>query len=404
MKDIDFDELDRAVSSVLGQPSPDKVAGPETVTQSSPKDTSASLVQAEVTPASRGPISSSLKKDLVQKRRTGRFMDVVPSSRSRSAEVKAAVSRQGVEISPVKDSTPPVAESTSVNSDLEADAVVNTERVDTTVNLEAGTKLKKQISEQDEAQEALSKAADELTGLNGLIRADEGESPLDTPFVSDYDVKKRPLGAFSLGETDQTLLDEDAKRYRDAAGVDESVKSDEKPIEIDPHMNDAIARELRNHEESTNEASVEPEQSLSPDPEPTPEPATKPEPTAAPVNPDELPGELQDEMLAIASKPIDGVESAEMRVTEPVKSEAAPQSQPQVATNNGSITQQYKAESKSQSEEITPVFDTDSYHKPLVHAKKKKSGWLSVILITSLVIVGAGAGAAMYIFDPFNLI
>lgn len=394
MKDIDFDELDRAVSSVLGQPAAvdTKPSQPVPEPTGEPKPVAVD--------SSRMP-----QKDLVQKRRSGRFMDVVPSSRSKNSNLKPAVSRQGANISPVSEAEP--LNSTPPVDDPKSNAIDSTKSNDSIVrSREEDTKLKQQISEQDEAHDALASAASELTGLNGLIHADDEASPLDTPFVSDYDVKKRPLGAFSIGETDHSLLDEDAKRYRDSAEADGS-ESGEPVVEIDTHMNDAIARELRNHEESEGNAPK-----AKKDKDPATEDSTdavvkSDQPVQA--SSDELPGELQDEMLAIASKPVGELSASEPKVDPtpaPVEKEAAPQPQPQahLATNNGSITQQYKSEDKTQSEEITPVFDTDSYHKPLTHVKKKKSGWLSVLLITLLVILGAGAGAAMYIFDPFGLL
>ena len=64
-----------------------------------------------------------------------------------------------------------------------------------------------------------------------------------------------------------------------------------------------------------------------------------------------------------------------------------------------SITQQY-AESPSTGDApaTTSIFDTDAYKKPLAHPKKKSSGWLVVLWIAVLLIVGAGAGAAVYFY------
>lgn len=395
MKDIDFDELDRAVSSVLGQPPTDDAQARTSVTPApAPTPTS----RAEPTPAT----SISPQKDLAQKRRSGRFMDVVPSSRVKgsSQNPKPVVSRQGTNIAPISES---VVAPAAPGPAEEKPAVAS--------QVDSG-QPKKPTSEQDEAHEAMVGAADELAGLSGLMYSGEESSPIDTPFVSDYDVKKRPLGAFSVGGTDQTLLDENAKRYRDSVAKDEVSSSGDSPAEIDTHMNDAIARELRGHDQpeedkSSNKKSES--QLEKADSSQDNESAATPDQLAS-AGSDELPGELQDEMLAIASKPVGEVAAVEPKfepvqapipTPSPVKSEA---SKPPVTISDGSITQQYKSESKSQSEEITPVFDTDSYHKPLAHAKKKKSGWLSVILITTLIILGAGAGTAMYIFDPFGLL
>lgn len=46
----------------------------------------------------------------------------------------------------------------------------------------------------------------------------------------------------------------------------------------------------------------------------------------------------------------------------------------------------------------TPVFDTKDYHLPLKHSPKKKSGWLTVLWIVAVAVIGAAAGAFVFFF------
>jgi hypothetical protein len=68
-----------------------------------------------------------------------------------------------------------------------------------------------------------------------------------------------------------------------------------------------------------------------------------------------------------------------------------------------SIVQQYKEQPSTGEQNTGAIYDTDSYHKTLVHPVKKKSGWLWVVWIAILLVVGGGVGAAMYFFVIPNL-
>jgi hypothetical protein len=62
-----------------------------------------------------------------------------------------------------------------------------------------------------------------------------------------------------------------------------------------------------------------------------------------------------------------------------------------------SIPQQYKEEPSTGDAKNGAIYDTDTYHhQPLAHPKKKKSGWMWVIWIILILIIGAAAGAALY--------
>jgi hypothetical protein len=159
----------------------------------------------------------------------------------------------------------------------------------------------------------------------------------DTPFISGTKVEKRPLGAFS---TEPPTAD-------DSDVVNESQPDSEKT--------DSLPDELQE-----NILSIESKEST-PGPEPQPE-------TVQSVEKPEI------------------VEKTAVPATE---------SQPAVAT---SINQQYKEKPSTGDRDSGPIYDTNSYHKPLLSPSKKKSSWKIIIWILGILIVGVGAGVVAYYF------
>ena len=63
-----------------------------------------------------------------------------------------------------------------------------------------------------------------------------------------------------------------------------------------------------------------------------------------------------------------------------------------------SIHQQYKEQPSATSAQPGALYDTEAYHQPLQHTEKKHSGFWVIFWILLLVLVGAGIGAAAYFF------
>jgi len=74
----------------------------------------------------------------------------------------------------------------------------------------------------------------------------------------------------------------------------------------------------------------------------------------------------------------------------------------EVLVGPASITQQYK-EQPAAPQESGAIFDTESYHQPLVAPPKKRSGAWVFLWILILVIVGAGIGATLYLYVLPNI-
>lgn len=135
----------------------------------------------------------------------------------------------------------------------------------------------------------------------------------------------------------------------------------------------------------------------------TPEEPKPQEAINAPMTDEQIPDDVQDDIQRVEAdqegvddvQPIEPTETAEStpKVEEKVSLDQNISPEANVAT---SIVQQYKEKPTTGDQTTGPIYDTSSYHKALVKPAKKKSGWLMILWIVLLMIVGAGAGAAIY--------
>lgn len=300
MQDIDFDELDRAVNSVT-------------------KPTAASSPDSESTsvPVSRPKPTVAATPPAVR-RSSGRFMDVVhPSSDMRGASVPERSAPRDVPVKPTFEETLVSKPAAPTPAEIPEPApIVNAPSTDWPDPLDfQGFSL----------EETPVMPSPTPPPKPVAPKPETPAEPLESPFLSDAKVEKRPLGAFS--------------------STDEPTSSDDKEPEETPLLEAPDEVEL-----------LEAENEITP-PKPveeTPEVKSEPEP---------------------APQPVEDI--------------------PQGPT---SITQQYKEQPSTVEQTSGAIYDTESYHQPLVHAPKKKSGVLVVVWIAALILVGAGAGAAVYFF------
>ncbi|GEM_PF-5954391 len=396
MKDIDFEELDRAVSSVLGT----------SLGQDSSKSMR-SVEEGDNTHVSRAPEADTpAKKTLVQKRSAGRFMDVVHSSSDMKMKHKPTVSRQGPSIEPASSFTLDQEDERDIDKAAESESMAADVHTmpdpldfhDTSSN---GGDSEKETDElyargldgddvgYDSAQDdtdALDQAASELAGLASIMGDGSGSVSLDAPFMNGSEVEKRPLGAFSTSETDGTLLSSEAKEHLDI--VDQK-EGDSTPL-VDEDMRRAMEAALAGDDEPTPRAQqqpvvVESHDDIRDEDEPKQEEESADDTQKVLDAHEELvPEELKSDIVAVESREVEAVAEPAIRI--------------------GSIQQQYKEKEQAQSDEVAPVFDTTSYHQPIKHVEKKKSGWSRVIIIILLALIGVGVGAALYYFDVLSLI
>ncbi len=362
MQDLDFDELDKAVNSLVQNTIP-------TLTpDSEPQDTILDLgsgkismpdmtTQSVITPISN---ATPVQSPLAGRRSNGRFMDVVPpSSNTRvNPTMPERVSRQGVTLDPIDNNLPMIPADESLPA--VADDVKNTQWPDP-INF--------QSNNQDQSSEPVKEDNEDAdidrisNDIDNTINQSLNE-PQDSPFLSGAKVDKRPLGAFSSDQPAQI--------------VSESV---DKPLEHTDLAQD-----------------------------------TQPQTEIASV----IPAELHPDLLSIESDSTTVPDVPGMHDVNQFKPEpsvvavstssvvnttvvaAAPVVEASVSTNQPegpvSITQQYSEQPSTGDQTTGAIYDTDSYHKAILAPTKKKSGWMIVLWITVLVVVGAGAGAAVYFF------
>ena len=310
MSDIDFDELDRAVNGALGSnDTPEPVSSTDDTQTSDEPATITRVERTQLSPVSHQttPVSTPAAVAPAARRSSGRFMDMVhPSSDMRSQDRGAAVTSKPVVTPEVttEESTPDYVETPAWNE------------------------------------------------------------PLESPFLPDAKVEKRPLGGGEAtdktGITDafdfQGLLDEPEEELLEAPEPQERIEATALPDPIDFAAASAVNDDI----EAT---SFEPEEPVKEEPVVVEEAPTEPE--------------------AVVEAPQPIVEAPQPIVEEPI--------------GPTSITPQYK-EQPSSNQESGAMYDTESYHQAVTAPVKKKSGWFTVLWIVLLVIFGAGAGWAVYTY------
>ena len=355
MKDLDFDELDRAVNSLIG--------GDQGQTDNAKEDTGLSATASvsdvpaldSTSTASVPDVDTLSQQPLATRRSSGRFMDVVhPSSDMRSSFMPPRPSTsEGVTIQPDTSSIveePVMPTQTPVPSNFEEPTTPEPVKTEWPDPIDFN-----KVYDQSSAEESVKTKVDEAPlMLEADLPApvtDDVMPPLESPFIPDAKVEKRPLGAF----TDEPV----------APAVDTA---------------------------STETPASEPDIDLSTNVEDTPSNETP------------MPAELQNDLLSIESNE----DTAEVptpeqpKILEPTPTLALP---PQSAQSSSAeamapiaITQQYVEQPSTGDKPAGSIFDVDNLHKPIAHPKKKKSGWLMIVWIVLLIIFGIGAGVAFYFY------
>lgn len=289
------------------------------------------------------PESAPKVKQSTVPHRKGRFMDVkhdASSMRSGGTPNKYA-SRQGITLQPT-----PSDEKTHLDT-----APVSTASKEPATDVEVPTAEKSE--EAIEKPEALLPKPSESMP-DTVAASDSPEKPTEySAFIPDAKVEKRPLGQ------PQTVTS--------AKPVDSPVAS-ETPLEDNDKSNN------------------------SPD-------------VGTPVAPDAtLSAEYDQHLMAIESgdTPEDTPESKDstLAVSGPEKTSVsadAVASSTSTPTGPASIQQQYKEAPSSGDQTNGAIYDTASYHQPLKHPEKKKSGLLWVVLIVIIILAGIGGGAFIYL-------
>lgn len=353
MTDIDFDELDKAVNSLMGDDTSPSAQGPAVAPPkpqavpaldlSSAAAPSPAATPAETSPAPQPQDTSARPAGIVTKRR-GQFMDVMhPSAKMAAASPRtpsaaAQVSRQGASLTP-STLTPPT-ERTELSTATPAPTPVQP----ATIAPPAAPEWPDPIDLATEtAALTIEPTAPEASTPLITPTPETIIEPLSSPFLPDAKVEKRPLGSAPTIAAD---------------------------------------------------AAPEP-----PAAEQTPADDTAP-----------LPAELSGGVLAVesndltetADKPADTAAPAAADPPTPSGEPPAPSEPPAATPANDapsgptSIPPQYKTEQTKEPVEHTALYDTVSEASAAAKPAKKKHGWLVPVAIVLLIILGCAGGVAVY--------
>ncbi len=355
MKDLDFDELDRAVNSLMtkNDSKPTVTALTDTVAQAEPStDTSQSRLPSTATPDVDDSLISedntmTTPSKTIAPRRSGRFMDMMPASATTVlTPARKFTSRQGVSLSPMND----IVAASAVKKSPEVSE--NSENTSSSVD-EVSTPSHSWPDPIDlhEAQnpvpEAESIAELPVIATEAEVTS-EPATPIpenDSPFILDAKVEKRPLGGNEMS----------------------SVSSADEPVNLVANTDTQSTPQIMPAELGEDLLAIEAGSS-----------ATSPDTTPASAAP------------ASTSLP------AESPVTEEPSSMATqqPQSVPQQPGASSSISQQYKVAQSTRDQSHAALYDTAA--EPLKHPAKQSSSWPIIIVIILLIVLGAGGAAALY--------
>lgn len=406
MKDLDFDELDRAVNSLMtnlpNTPEPKKTDEQTlTITPTLKDDATPSFSALDKTvadinkPDDATPVVESTPRTRLLSQdyhspvaapaaRRGRFMDMVrPVAGAKSPELTRPTSRRGITIeskSPIiTDVTPP--SSMPIPSSAAPQPAIaketETETIATSVNdwpdpLEMASfkDEPKLLDESKDAQnEELLEATNPLPIESSVTDTPANYTPLTSPFLSDTKVEKRPLGGTVVPEPPTALVNtsnEDEMANEVLSETDTSAQLPANPTDISqPPLPEELSGDLMAIESDTNNAT----------------PKDEMQPLQSPV------GVLSTEQ----QKPV--VAKQPMPLPSPTLSSTTEEKP--VSTGPISIPQQYHEQPNTGDKANGSIYDTDTYHQPLAHPAKKKSGWLWVLWIVIILALGAGGGAAL---------
>ena len=374
MKDIDFDELDKAVNSLMGSVTntPSKQSSEQSnqtpPTQTPPVSEPASAPVRPEPPAVRSlpevqavpqaapvrAVSQAVRKS------SGRFMDVVhPSSDMRSASPVKTPARSSGITPPARPSMPvpsvkqPQMPSTTVAPDpVTSKPSREVSFPDPLDMMPQGEVDKEPIATVVEEESTAVVSDAELTKDLSQTPKDatsESSEPLESLFLPNVKVEKRPLNI--AGNTD-TITDETEPDTGQSAERED----------VDKKNTDTL------------------------------------------VTPDPTLAELGEDVLAIESDSSAAAtenDQNEEEATQPVES-PVPATTSSSSSVVSSIPRQYSVQPSSDTKHHEALYDTAAQAgAPLTHPAKGKSGWMVVLWVVLLIVIGVGGALALYFLKVF---
>lgn len=390
MTDIDFDELDKAVNSLMNkrQENTEQSTNEPADTPSSDQASTATS-EKEVLTSPAKPLTVSRPtpvkthtSPMVSGHSSGRFMDVVhPSSQMVSGrKMASAPSRTGENV--VSE-----AENEEVDTPVDAFAAPIT------------TESEKQIAgtQSFSGDEPMSSEGTENVSAN----ADTA-----SPFITNATIQKRPLGPLSETTEEEPVIPSSLNE-NDVEAILNGMTSEEETASTS--VADSASEENSLAPDNSSVAAETPvltEEPMVPaDEVPVTEKTTEvTDPGIQPVDKEATAPEFDKKLMAIEETDVEetaeesAVEAANQETVLPKDSSAPVEPAPIAKPAAGDIPQQYTVEDIGVAEpESEPMYDTaaKTSSEPK-HQDKKKGGWLTVLLILLFLAIGIGGGAAAY--------
>lgn len=380
MTDIDFDELDRAVNSLMNKRQTNSGSASESATSDADQAVETTNTDEQsAAPAVKSPVVSRpvstrpQPSPMISSHSSGRFMDVVhPSSQMVSGrKMASAPSRTGESV-------------VSTTEKDETDAPADVIKAPTATEAE------------DQA------IGGKETLLNNEFTINEGAENTTTidkasPFITNATIQKRPLNPLNEVVEEAPVVPP-SMNENDVEAILNSTSSDGEAIaaaEITEENN------LMASESPTATEKIPPaEEDLAPteDVPATEKIAEIDDPGTQIVDKEATAPEFDKELMSVEEIDVEDIEEEPLPAEEakdaPVSAEVDPITKP-VA---GDIAQQYAVEDIAVAElEPEPMYDTAAKtSSELNHQEKKKGGWLTILLILLFLAIGIGGGAAAY--------
>lgn len=436
MKDLDFDELDRAVSSLMEplgakKPVADAPSGAAPTTDAPTSDNGApatisshdagQLSAPTSTPADSRPERPSASTPPAVKR-TGRFMDVVHPSYAMKAPTSVKQPEPLAATAPTRDGTPQTTPETPAfdpHTRLEDDYDDTTETAESsdTAAVAAAEQVAVKESPEDTIAAPVSEWGDPIDfHMQQLAQAEKDQAidaqqpvePIEPPVADETaETTVEP----SLAQHDEPT---ESLEGSDAPASDSTGLSFE-PI-ASPFLSDAKVEKRPLGAFATSSLTPDDEGASETEATGTSTGDTQPSDQQTTPNSVILPEELKHDIVSIeagvtrsdASEPAASNEPAAVEPepetpSAPVQRDDESDDTPVHTTparshfGGAAITQQYTESQSSTPEEHAPVYDSAA-ETPIKHPAKKRSAATTIIVILLLLVLGAAGGAAYYFF------
>ncbi len=358
MTELDFDELDRAVNNLMQDVDTTK----RNTAYDDPEDKTIAITMDQEQPT---PEPSS---NVAPAARRGRFMDVMHPS----GDMKTAMmpKRESVTIDAPQSIS---IESSPESSPVDASISIPDDVIDGLDQSSETTELPSAVVEPETtwpdpisfAEGHETTGATESADIHEQEQADLTDEPQDTP-VEQFGAPEPEQSADDVAATDHDETIESEPHDTEAPMASPflpDAKVEKRPLGTPPTFPDTAEA---TSDQETSDQSSESESTSS-----------------------DVPRELSPEMLNIEADMSTSSEP-EIPETDQTDTPTVP-----VATD---IVRQYDEKPSTENASNGAIYDTAAYHQPLTQAPKKAHGWMIIVWILLLLIVGAMSGAAYFYF------